>query len=1050
MTLFSTIAARLSLPQVEISLLHKLGTGALLLLAGGAHAQALTITSLSPARNARSAARTTNVAASFSQALTTGSSTQQTLKVFSQQADGKKTGTASISGNTLTFDPTTDFNPGETVLATLMANAQSTSGTTATPHVFQFTTATTPAPGTFNGGSEVRLPTLNHSRLAVGDVDGDGDLDFVTTNTSNSSVSVRLNNGAASFSGTQDVAVGSSPLAIVLGDVDGDGDLDLLTTSLSANTVSVRLNNGAGTFGGGQEIGIGTVPQALTLGDLDGDGDLDLAVAATGDNVVSIRLNNGTGTFSGSTEVAVGNQPSSLALADLDTDGDLDLLALNYDDNSTVSVRLNTGTGSFNGTQEVAVGPTARDLAVGDVDGDGDLDLLAINSTPNSTVSVRLNNGAGTFGGTQSVAVGSNAETVVLGDVDGDGDLDLLATHQAFADATGFQGSNGVSVRLNNGSGAFSGTQDVPLIQPIGYFNSPLDLVLGDVDGDGDLDLLTSNSNNAVSVRLNQNPLPAFVSTTLLPVRNTLAAARTTPVQLKLNRALSTDLPTQSALKVFSAQSGGQKAGATVVNGNTLTFTPSVAFKPGETVVASLTGLALDPAGNAIKPEVFQFTTAVARSSGQFSSTPDVAVGAAPAGITLGDVNGDGRLDLLSANNVSNTISVRLNTGPGTFTSSQEVAVGPGNLPEQVALGDLDSDGDLDMVIATAGSPNINGTVSVRFNNGQGVFSGTAAYFVSYAPRRIVLGDIDGDGDLDFATANGTVGTVNVKLNDGKGVFIDSQRLSFNSSTADLAFGDIDSDGDLDMLVTTPIAQAVSILRNDGFGMFSASGTVAVQNPGSVVLGDVNGDGALDLLTGTTTAVRVHLNNGSGMFTSSQDVNAGGAFYSIAAGDVDGDGDLDLVASNYDSNVISLRLNNGTGTFTGTTTIAVGSSPYGVALGDLDGDGTLDLATANRNSNSASVRLNSQVLATVPAQLAEQVALYPNPAREAVQLRLPAELTRHSVQVRVLNTLGQVVLERNLAGQATQEVLLPQLVTGVYNVQLGTNQGVVNKRLLIK
>jgi len=1050
MSLAATLLSRLWPSLSGASLLPTARIGTLLLLANAAHAQAPTLTSVLPARNACAAARTTNVATTFNQALSTGSATQQALKVFSQQAGGKKAGVATISGTTITFDPTTDFKPGETVLATLTAEARSNSGAAATPHVFQFTAATAPAPGTFNGGSEVRLPTLNHSRLALGDVDGDGDVDFVTTNINNNSVSVRLNNGAASFSGTQDVAVGNAPLAIALGDVDGDGDLDLLTANLSANSVSVRLNNGTGTFSGTQEVAVGVSPQALTLGDLDGDGDLDLAVGVTGDGAVAIRLNNGNGMFSGSTQVSVGNQPVGVALADVDNDGDLDLLTANYDDMGSTSVRLNNGLGAFSGTQEVTAGSLVRDLAVGDIDADGDLDLLLVNSAQNSTVEVRLNNGTGTFGGTQTVPVGTNAETLMLADVDGDGDLDLLATHQAYADATGFQGSNGVSVHLNNGLGAFIGTQEIPLVQPVGYFNSPLDLALGDVDGDGDLDLLTSNNNNTVSVRLNQNPAAAFVSTTLAPARNALTAARTTPVKLTLNRPLSTDSPTQGALKIFSAQSGGQKAGTTVVNGNTFTFTPTTAFKPGETVFASLTGSALDPAGNAVKPEVFQFTVATTRSSGQFSTAPDVAVGNAPANVTLGDVNGDGRLDILSANNVSNTISVRLNAGNSTFTSSQEVAVGPGNLPEQVALGDLDADGDLDMVIATAGSPNTSGTVSVRFNNGQGVFSGTAAYFVSYAPRRIVLGDIDGDGDLDFATANGTVGTVNVKLNDGKGVFIDAQRLSFNSSATDLTLGDLDADGDLDMVVTTPFAGGITILRNEGLGLFSTSGTLTVQDAGSVRLGDVNGDGALDLLAGTSAAVNVYLNNGGGSFTSGQVINVSGAFYSLALGDLDGDGDLDLVASNYDSNAASIRLNNGAGVFTGTSTVAGGNSLYGVALGDVDGDGTLDLATANRGSNTVSVRLNNQVLATVPVQLAEQISLYPNPAHQTVQLRLPTELARHRVQLRLVNTLGQVVLEQTLVEQAAQAVQLPQLAAGVYTVQLGTSQGVVNKRLLVQ
>ncbi|OUJ71095.1 FG-GAP-like repeat-containing protein [Hymenobacter crusticola] len=1053
MVLFATLASRLAFLTSGASFPAVLRTGGLLLLAGSAQAQALTLSSVAPTRNALAASRATNVAAVFSQPLSTNGTPQQALKVFSRQAGGRKAGTVSLVGNTVSFDPAIDFKPGETVLATLPTMTLTGGGPVTLPHVFQFTTAAAAAPGTFNGGSEVVLGTLNHAHLAVGDVDGDGDLDFVTTNVNANSVSVRLNNGSASFSGTQEVPVGNAPLDLALADLDSDGDLDLLTTNLTSNTVSVRLNNGTGIFSGTQEVAVGTVPQSVTLGDLDGDGDLDLAVGATGDGQVTIRLNNGSGTFSGTTAVGVGNQPVSVVLGDVDADGDLDLLTANYNDNATVSVRLNNGTGTFTGTQEVVVGSLVRDLALGDVDGDGDLDLATVSSLHNSTISIRLNNGSGSFGGTQEVAARTDASTVVLADVDGDADLDLLATSHAYLDgATSIVGSNGVSVRLNNGTGIFSGNQEVPLVQPTTNFNSPLDLALGDVDGDGDLDLLASNSNNSVSVRLNQLPPPAFTLTALMPGRNTLSAARSTPVKVTLNQSLSTDSPTLGALHVFSAQSGGQKAGTATVNGSTLAFTPASGFRAGETVFATLTGSALNLAGNAVKPTVFQFTTATTRSNALFNAGADVALSAAPAGVALGDVNGDGALDFVAANPLINTVSVRLNSGTGTFSGTQEVAVSPGRTPEFVALGDVDGDGDLDLVVAASDAATTNtGSLIVRLNNGTGLFSSGASYSIGYAPRSVVLGDFDGDGDLDLATANGAAGTLSVSHNDGKGVFVETQRFNLRSTVANIAVGDIDGDGALDLVATTALTNAVQLLRNGGNGLFAIAGTLSVSSPGSVALGDVNGDGTLDVLATSGATVSVRLGNGAGAFSSGQSLATDGPLYALALGDVDGDGDLDVVGTSYNTNAVSVRLNNGAGTFSGATAVAVGTLPYGLALGDLNNDGTLDLATANRSGNSVSIRLNSQVLlATVPAQLAAQVSLYPNPAHSSVQLHLPAELARHSVQLRVLNTLGQVVMQQNLAGQVAQQVSLPSLAAGVYQVQIGTRLGVIHERLLVE
>ncbi|HEX8504818.1 MAG TPA: Ig-like domain-containing protein, partial [Hymenobacter sp.] len=278
-----------------------LSTCAIVLLAGAVSAQTPTVTSLSPARNARSAPRTTDVTVGFNQALSSNASTLGALKVFSQQT-GKKMGAATVNGNTLSFNPSTDFKPGERVFTTVSAAAQSTGGTAVTPHVFEFTTATSPSTGVLAGGSNVNL-VQGVIDVRLGDVDGDGDLDFISDNPLYNSVRLRLNDGSGSFSGTTEIAVGENPNAAMLADVDGDGDLDLLAanavnSSVNPSTVSVRLNNGAGSFSGTQNVPVGSFPDDLATGDIDGDGDLDL-LTVNHTRTVSIRLNDGAGNFSG-------------------------------------------------------------------------------------------------------------------------------------------------------------------------------------------------------------------------------------------------------------------------------------------------------------------------------------------------------------------------------------------------------------------------------------------------------------------------------------------------------------------------------------------------------------------------------------------------------------------------------------------------------------------------------------------------------------------------------------------------------------------------------
>ncbi|MGI4875826.1 MAG: FG-GAP-like repeat-containing protein [Janthinobacterium lividum] len=456
---------------------------------------ALLLTSRSPVRNAVAGSPSANLVLGFDQAL--APATAGAVRVFSSQRGGQLVhgGNATASGSTLTVNPANDLRPGETVFVSVPNTVKGTSGAEALRQVYQYTAAAGAGPGSFSPGSEVAVGTT-YSAVAA-DVDGDGDLDLLAANLSANMVSVRLNNGSGTFSGTTDIAVGNGPISVVAADIDGDGDLDMLVANAYGSTVSVRLNNGSGSFSGTTDVPAGAVAYSVAAADIDGDGDLDMLVANLYGNSVSVRLNDGSGIFSGTTDVAVGNGPASVVAADVDGDGDLDLLTANTSAN-TVSVRLNDSNGTFSGTTDLPVGTYPISVAAADVDGDGDLDILVANLNAN-TVSVRLNDGSGIFSGTTDVAVGNGPASVAAADVDGDGDLDLL---------TGNDNINTVSVRLNNGSGTFSGTTDITVD------GNTASVAAADVDGDGDLDLLTANTSaNTVSVRLNQAP-PTITSFT--------------------------------------------------------------------------------------------------------------------------------------------------------------------------------------------------------------------------------------------------------------------------------------------------------------------------------------------------------------------------------------------------------------------------------------------------------------------------------------------------------------------------------------------------------
>ncbi|GAB3989515.1 hypothetical protein GCM10028807_14590 [Spirosoma daeguense] len=450
------------------------------------------------------------------------------MRVFSAQRRGQfrngAGGTTTVSGNTLTFNPSASFNPGETIWTTITPSAQSTGGLgLARAQVYQFTTQVGGSGrGNFIAPDVNPNPSVSDGPQSVvlGDVDGDGDLDMLTVNSNSDNVSVRLNNGLGNFTTpatNPNPAVGDGPQDMVLGDVDGDGDLDLLTANYNSDNVSIRLNNGSGSFTApatNPNPAVGDAPQSVALGDVDGDGDLDLLTANYRSANVSVRLNNGSGNFTAPTtnpNPSVSDGPRRVVLGDVDGDGDLDLLTANSNNSDNVSVRLNNGSGNFTApttNPNPPVGDSPFGIVLGDVDGDRDLDLLTANIYSNS-VSVRLNNGTGSFtppATNPNPGVGVTPSCVTLGDVDGDGDLDFIASNQS---------SNYVSVRLNNGSGNF--TPPAINFNP-GAGTIPSGVALGDLDGDGDLDMVVSNyGSDNVSVRLNQAAPPTITGFSASP-----------------------------------------------------------------------------------------------------------------------------------------------------------------------------------------------------------------------------------------------------------------------------------------------------------------------------------------------------------------------------------------------------------------------------------------------------------------------------------------------------------------------------------------------------
>jgi hypothetical protein len=466
------------------------------------------------------------------------------------------------------------------------------------------------------------------------------------------------------------------------------------------------------------------------------------------------------------------------------------------------------------------------------------------------------------------------------------------------------------------------------------------DVRVAGVAGPGATTIFPSAETGALPV-----PSPFRIGPAFLPPDARLAAASCS--------AISTVDATTFA--VHGSQSGRNLAGTYSGAGSQFVRAPQGRggrFFPGEVVEVTLTtGL-----GGA-KPVVARYRVAASGGSGTFqlSGGDSLRVGIGPYSVALGDLNGDGALDLVAANYNDDNVSVLLNQGGGSFASHVTYAVG--DAPMNVGLGDVDGDGDLDLVTANVFSDN----VSVLLNQGDGTFVSHGAYPVGDGPYSVALGDVDGDGDLDLVTVNYYSGNVSVLLNQGDGSFASHGTYPVGNLPTSVALGDVDGDGDLDLVTANRNSNNVSVLLNDGGGTFALRGTYRVgSGPLSVALGDLDGDGDLDLVTTNLDSgnVSVLFNDGGGTFAPHGAYPVGTSPWSVALGDVDGDGDLDLVVANQSSANISVLLNQGDGSFGPHVLYSLVDNTRAVVLGDLDGDGDLDMLVPRSTQSRVSVLLN--------------------------------------------------------------------------------------------
>ncbi len=589
------------------------------------------------------------------------------------------------------------------------------------------------------GNANTRL-----AAFAAADFNGDGKIDLAAVDTANNAVYVAFNRGDGVMLNPVTLPVGRSPVAMIVADVNNDGFVDIVTANSADGTVSVIRSNGNGTFIPASTFTVGKNPMSVIVQDMNGDGNPDLVVADNGSSDLAELLGYGNGGFQAAQFTKTPLPPTYLASTDLNDDGIPDILALAEDSNAIMTF-LGTTPAKLTLAGAFVVPNLSASMAIADLNGDGFPDVLIPDTDRGSPV-LLLGRGDGTLAAPSVYGSNNGFTSLASGDFNHDGKLDLIMT-----------GSNSttssLSLLLGNGNGQFQPPVNVPAPGPTSM------VAVGDFNRDGFPDLAVLGSQLTILLNAGNG---TFRQGTQYP-----SLVPSIVADINKDGILDIAGPSNGNLQVLLGNGDGtfHSANPTAVGSHPTTAVTADFNKDGNPDVAVLNtgtiGTPSDPGG---------ISVLLGNGTGIFPKTINVAAGINPRALATGDMNNDGKPDLVVATGSSATafqISVFLGNGDGTFQAPFNIPLPAGETPDTIAVLDLDGDGKLDVVV---GDCCADATVSYLRGNGDGTLQPLVPFYGGNDARAIAVGDWNGDGKPDLAIGyspsdNSTVSGIAVLLN---------------------------------------------------------------------------------------------------------------------------------------------------------------------------------------------------------------------------------------------------------------------------------------------
>lgn len=708
------------------------------------------------------------------------------------------------------------------------------------------------------------------TQSVIGDFNGDGKMDVarIVTNTSGvneiTQLSVLLGNGDGTFQSAQLTTIADIDGPILVGDLNGDGKDDILL--VQGTSFFVWISNGDGTFTVSNSGNAYPVSEAGLMGglltDLNGDGKLDVLAfdSATPGNVVEL-LGNGDGTFQAATTLGAltAGAPGGMVFADFNGDGKLDFAG--FSQTGQIQVTLATGTGLFANAPVSLVTEDATyhgcSLAAGDLTGDGKPEIVSVNCNPQAdTVTVYVNNADGSF--QKGIHFNSNfnkgnfPSAAAIADVNGDGKNDVVLTNPA---------TGNISVLFGHGDGTLDA--EAPSYDTGGNPGEPA--LIADFNGDGLPDVaLSDGSFNMVYLQGYGDGSFRAAPTYELPKSFG---------QFPTTFSVATgDFNGDGIPDVVIGQSAnfGSTGVAVYLGKGDGTFHPGINYGGGDpflqnVVVADFNGDGkLDIAATDNTDNIVQIL--IGNGDGTFSPgafyPTDSNSNPGPTDIVAGDFNHDGKIDLAIANANTNTIGVLLGNGDGTFGNFVSYPL-PGQSPGSLAAVDLNGDGYLDLEAGVFNGDFPQVAILLGKSDNSGAFNAAVFIDINGIPTQLAFGDLNKDGKVDMAVTESEGitfnGQIEILLGKGDGTF--NAPTAFASSTfgdasantfpASIQTIDMNGDGNLDLVYLLGNYGTLAVASGNGDGTINAP----IEFPTStftfgLALVDVNGDGAVDALVG--------------------------------------------------------------------------------------------------------------------------------------------------------------------------------------------------------